>query len=232
MPSGKTGGLLCSLGGSTHSGGLYTGKIVDGLLTCFACNDYEVVESFVPDTLPMLKGTGYTDNVINLLSALYYRNDAKRQEAVATAKKFLTKKKLTGIEKYYVRFFISLANKDAERISECLQRIYEAYQRRGYPVKKIEKCFVPKVHGFYHLVRFFDEALFERIKLPEHKCFIKGFEEWQKKNDFPKGRQFYHYPEVMDEANLILQKPLPVIRLYKSHGTWMIIGKSSPDFCS
>ena len=183
-------------GGSTHSGGLYTGKIIDGLLTCFACNDYEVIESFVPDTLPMLKVTGYTDNVINLLSALYYKNDAKRQEALAEAEKFLAKKKLTGIEKYYVRFFVSLANKDEESVNECLQNICEAHQRRGYPVKKIEKCFVPEAHGFYHLVRLFDETLFERIKLPEHNCFIKGFEEWQKK--------------------------LPVIHRCKSYGRWMV----------
>lgn len=77
-------------------------------------------------------------------------------------------------------------------------------------------------HGFYHLVRLFDETLFERVRLPEHKCFIKGFEEWQKKNDFPKGKQFYHYPEEMDEANLILQKPIPVIHRCKSYGRWMV----------
>ena len=102
-------------------------------------------------------------------------------------------------------FFIALAGKDEESISECLQRICEAHQRQGYPVKKIEKCFVPAAHGFYHLVSLFDETLFERMRLPEHKCFIKGFEEWQKKNDFLKGKQFYHYPEEMNEANCALR---------------------------
>ena len=124
------------------------------------------------------------------------KNDEKCQEALAEAEKFLAKKKLTGIEKYYVRFFVSLANKDEESVNECLQNICEAHQRRGYPVKKIEKCFVPEAHGFYHLVRLFDETLFERIKLPEHNCFIKGFEEWQKK--------------------------LPVIHRCKSYGRWMV----------
>ena len=150
------------------------------------------------------------------------KNDEKCQKALAEAEKFLLKKKLTGIEKYYVRFFITLAGKDEESISECLQRICEVHQRQGYPVKKIEKCFVPVARGFYHLVRLFDETLFERVRLPEHKCFIKGFEEWQKKNDFPKGKQFYHYPEEMDEANLILQKPIPVIHRCKSYGRWMV----------
>ena len=41
-------------------------------------------------------------------------------------------------------------------------------------------------------------------------------------NDFPKGKQFYHYPKEMDEANLILQKPLPVIHRCKSYGRWMV----------
>jgi hypothetical protein len=53
--------------------GIWNGFPWKGLLTCFACNDYEVVEPFVPVTLPMLEGTGYTDKVINLFSALYYK---------------------------------------------------------------------------------------------------------------------------------------------------------------
>ncbi len=217
--NGKTS-LLC--GGIRHSGTLYTGNIVNGLLTCFACNDYDVVESFVPDTLPMLKGTFYTNNMINLFSSLYYKDDEKFQDAISIAEKFLSKKKLTGMAEYYVRFFIFLAKKDAESISKCLQKICEAYQRQGYPIKKIDKCFAPEVHGFYRLIKYFDESLFERVKLPDHKCFIKEFEEWQKKNNFPKGKQFYRYPEKLHNANLILQNPIPVIHLCYVNGTLVI----------
>ena len=64
-------------GGSTHSGGLYTGKIVDGLLTCFACNDYEVIESFIPDTLPMAK-------VISSDSHSYHKNTKKGGRQIMT----------------------------------------------------------------------------------------------------------------------------------------------------
>ena len=58
--------------------------------------------------------------------------------------------------------------------------------------------------------------------MPEHKCFIKEFEEWQKENNFPKGRQFYRYQETLDNANLILQSPIPVIHLCKVDGTLMM----------
>ena len=37
-------------GGTTHSGIVYTGNIIKGIFTCFACNDFEVRESFVPRT--------------------------------------------------------------------------------------------------------------------------------------------------------------------------------------
>ena len=39
------------------------------------------------------------------------KNDEKCQEALAEAEKFLLKKKLTGIEKYYVRFLLLLRAK-------------------------------------------------------------------------------------------------------------------------
>jgi hypothetical protein len=64
-----------------------------------------VVESFVPDTMPMLKETGYTDKVINLFGSLYYKNDAKLQEALAAEEKFLLKEKLYRHRKVLCSFF-------------------------------------------------------------------------------------------------------------------------------
>ena len=218
--NGRTA-LLC--GGTNHSGTLYTANIVNGLINCFACNDNDVVKSFVPEELPLLKGTFYTNNVINLLSALYYKNDKKLQEAITIAEKFLSKKKLSGIAENYVRFFIFLAKKDAESLSACLQKICEAYQKQGYPIEKIDKCFTPEYHGLYRLVRFLDESLFERVNPPSHKCFLKEFEEWQQENNFPKGGQFYEYPKKLHAANRILQSPLPVIAVSD------VDGKINPD---
>ncbi len=209
-------------GGITHSGTAYTGNIIKGIFTCFAGNDFEVSESFVPRTLPLLKGTFYTENVINLFRSIYYKDDKKSEEAMSKAESFLTKKKLTGTAEYYVRFFIFLAKKDVGGITECLQKLCEAYQKQGYPVEKIDKCFVPEIHGLYRLVKFLDEDLFEKVELPSHKCFLKEFEEWQQKNNFPKGIQFYDYPETLQDANRILQGSLPVIQLINTSGTLTI----------
>ena len=169
---------------------------------------------------PLLKGTFYTENVINLLHAIYYKDDSKLQEAMGKAESFLMKKKLTGIAEYYVRLFVSLAKKEVDGTTECLQKLCEAYQKQGYPVKKIDKCFVVEMHGLYRLVRCLDESLFEKVEMPAHKCFLKEFEEWQQNNNFPKGMQFYEYPETLQEGNRILQKALPEIHLIKDGGNF------------
>lgn len=209
-------------GGIAHSGTTYTGKIIKGILTCFACNDFGIMDSYIPPTLPPLKGTFYTENVINLLHSIYYKDDKKLEEAMSKAQSFLTKKKLTKMAEYYVRFFVFLAEKNVDGMTECLEKLCEAYQKQGYPIKKIDKCFVPEIHGLYRLVRFIDESMFEKIELPSHKCFLKEFEEWQKIKDFPKGRQFYEYSQILDDANKILQGSLPEIHLIKEDGKWLI----------
>ena len=66
----QTGRTCLLRGGITHSGTAYTGNIIKGIFTCFACNDFEVSESFVPNTLPLLRGTFYTENVINLFHSI------------------------------------------------------------------------------------------------------------------------------------------------------------------
>ena len=209
-------------GGMTPSGTSYTRNIIKGIFTCFACNDFEVIQSIIPHTLPLLKGTYYTENVINLLHSIYYNEDERLKAVMGKAESFLTKKKMTGLAEYYVRFFIFLAKKEVNGISECLQKLCESHQKQGYPIQKIDKCFIPEIHGLYHLVRFLDKNLFEKIKLPSHKCFLKELEEWQQKNNFLKGTQFYKYPEILTDANCILQSPLPVIHLIKADGKLML----------
>ncbi len=209
-------------GGIGHSGTTYSGNIIKGIFTCFASNDFEVIQAFLPPKLPLLKGTFYTENVINLFHSIYYKDDKKLEEAMSKAQSFLTKKKLTGIAEYYVRFFVFLAEKNVDGMTECLEKLCEAYQKQGYTIKKIDKCFVPEIHGLYRLVRFIDESMFEKIELPSHKCFLKEFEEWQKIKDFPKGRQFYEYSQILDDANKILQGSLPEIHLIKEDGKWLI----------
>ena len=203
-------------GGLLASGTIYTDGILRGLFTSFACNDFLVISSYIPKDLPLLKGTYYPQNVINLLHAFYYQDEDRLSESIILAQQFLDKKKRTGMEEFSVRYFINLARKDAAGISQNLQNLCLAYQRRGYPFEKIDKCFVDEVHGLYRLVKYFDDSMFEEVRMPSHKTFLQEFEKWQVHNQFPPGQQFYIYPQDMADANKILKNELPRIHIEKS----------------
>ena len=199
-------------GGLLASGTIYTDGILRGLFTSFACNDFSVISSYIPKDLPLLKGTYYPQNVINLLHALYYQDEDRLSESIILAQQFLEKKKRTGMEEISVRYFINLARKDATGISQNLQNLCLAYQRRGYPFEKIDKCFA----DLYRLVKYFDDSMFEEVSMPSHKTFLREFEKWQVQNQFPQGQQFYIYPQDMADANKILKNELPRIHIEKS----------------
>ena len=203
-------------GGLLASGTIYTVGILRGLFTSFACNDFSVISSYIPKDLPLLKGTYYPQNVINLLHAIYYQDEDRLSESIILAQQFLEKKKRTGMEECSVRYFINLARKDAAGISQNLQNLCLAYQRRGYPFEKIDKCFADEVHGLYRLVKYFDDSMFEEVRMPSHKTFLQEFEKWQVQNQFPQGQQFYIYPQDMADANKILKNELPRIHIEKS----------------
>ena len=212
----QTGRTELIRGGLLASGTIYTDGILKGLFTSFAGNDFSAIPSFIPKDLPLLKGTYYPENVINLLYALYYQDEERLSESLLRAQQFLAKKKRTGMEEFSVRYFINLARKDAVALSESLQNLCLAYQRRGYPYEKIDKCFADEIHGLYRLIRFFDHSLFEKVSMPSHKTFLKEFEEWQVQNQFPQGQQFYTYPQDMADTNRMLTKGFPRIYLEKS----------------
>ena len=203
-------------GGLLASGTIYTDGILRGLFTSFACNDFSVISSYIPKDLPLLKGTYYPQNVINLLHAIYYQDEDRLSESIILAQQFLEKKKRTGMEEFSVRYFINLARKEAAGISQNLQNLCLAYQRRGYPFEKIDKCFADEVHGLYRLVKYFDDSMFEEVRMPSHKTFLQEFEKWQVHNQFPPGQQFYIYPQDMADANKILKNELPRIHIEKS----------------
>ena len=81
--------------------------------------------------MPLLKGTYYPQNVINLLHALYYQDEDRLSESIILAQQFLEKKKRTGMEEFSVRYFINLARKDAAGISQKLTKLMPSLSETG-----------------------------------------------------------------------------------------------------
>ncbi len=198
---------------------LYYGMLAGGadyavnflkVLASYACNSFEVTKYFLPENLPQGKGTYYTEVCVNLLKIMYYGQEEFAESALAKADKFL-QKKVTTFEVHFVKSCVAIYKRDLEGINEALQELCKAYQRQGYPVDKLDKCFAEEIHGLYRFIRIIDEDFFNRVEMPKHDCFFKEFEIWQKENNYPKGEMFYEYPSEMDYLNKIFQAEIPTV---------------------
>jgi hypothetical protein len=199
-------GILHLLGGSNQGGVLY-----DGGLSAFACNDFEIIPHYFP------KGTFSADNhyldiSLNILKVLHYRENDMQEEIVQKTNTFLNKK-LTAWARNFVLYFLSVLNRDYEEASKCLQELCSAYQkfRLGISYEKLIKCFASNIHGLYRFARLIDEDFFRKIIRPAHPSFLENFEIWQEKNNYPKGKLFYEYPEELNYMNDIFKADLPFI---------------------
>ncbi len=206
--------------------------LIQDALSAFACNDFEVIEHFFPKHLPLSKGTFYTENMVNLLHIIYYGENELREEVLKKADKFLSKK-MTNWARYFVLYFVALLDRNVEQANECLQELCTAYQKQGYPVDALDKCFAAEIHGLYRFARLVDEEFFNRITRPKHDCFFEGFEIWQQENNYPKGKLFYTYPPEMDYVNKLFAAEIPVVALHeKKYGTRTEIFKDEEKFAA
>lgn len=199
------------------------------LLGAFACNDFDIIQSFLPQDLPLSAGQFYTENGANLVKILYFKQTELEQTAVQKAQKFLAKK-LTIWERKVVEFLLAVLDKNASKCSEILQDLCKAYQKFGYPTQNLDKCFAAEIHGLYRFVRCVDNELFLQIKVPKHDCFFADFEEWQSKNNYPKGEIFYKYPPKLGLINKILIAKIPKVSLHKPYENDKKLYKDSEKF--
>lgn len=199
------------------------------LLAAFACNDFDIIQSFLPQDLLLSAGQFYPENGANLVKILYFKQTELEQTAVQRAQKFLSKK-LTIWERGVVEFLLAVLGKNASKCSEILQDLCIAYQKFGYPTQNLDKCFAAEIHGLYRFVRCVDNELFLQIKAPKHDCFFTDFEEWQSKNGYPKGEIFYKYPPKLGLVNKILTAKIPKVSLHKPYENDKKLYKDSEKF--
>lgn len=185
------------------------------LANSFACNDFDVIDHFLPQNLPLSKGVYWFEVASNLLKGLYYNDAAIKEESVHLADKFL-KKKRTQWEAAIITYLKALIYADKDEASNSLQNLCPAYQKMEHFGGKHVKCFASEIHGLYRLARKTNPDLFEQIIPPEHPSFFEEFEVWQAENSYPKGQLFYKYPQEMDYMNKILSAELPVVALVNS----------------
>ncbi len=207
-------GLLAS--GTDHC------NVLMKVLSAFSCNDFEVIDYFLPKNLAHSKGKYYTEVSVNLLKVLYFKEFELKEEALQKADKFLSKK-ITAWEKYVILYFKAIISQNPEEASNCLQELCLAYQKMEHSVGKLKnklaKYFAPEIHGLYRFARVINQDFFDNITQPKHHSFSEEFEFWQKENNYPKGKLFYSYPKEMDYLNKIFEAELPTVALHNPYPT-------------
>ncbi|MCL1147325.1 hypothetical protein L2747_15070 [Shewanella marinintestina] len=192
-------------GGTDHS------SFYHNIMAGFACNDFEIIQSFAPADLPFCKYPYYNAPALNLVTSLYYQDQAKQAEALALAEKFL-KKKLPILDAAVINFLVALMQGDSKRASEELQQASLGFARsRMYGA--LDKCFALELHGLYNFARCVEPELFVQISLPSGAVFSKAFAEWQRDNAYAMGKINYQYPPERELMNLILMAKLPKVTL-------------------
>ncbi|MCL1138209.1 hypothetical protein [Shewanella pneumatophori] len=192
-------------GGTDHS------SFYHNIVAAFACNDFEIIQSFAPADLPFCKYPYYNAPALNLITSLYYQDRAKQTDVLALAEKFL-KKKLPVLDAAVIHFLVALMQGDSSRASEALQQASLGFARsRVYGA--LEKCFAVELHGLYNFARYIDPELFAQISVPTGAGFSISFAEWQRDNAYVTGKLFYQYPSERELMNQILTAKLPQVTL-------------------
>lgn len=176
----------------------------------FACNDFDIIESFLPRDLEA------NSPLAVLMMLIYYKDENLKGNVFEKVKNILACK-IALWERYNLEYLVALNNRDLEAVNKCLVELCKAYQRIGYPKEKRDKCFASEVHGLYRFARVADPEFFAKITRPKHPSFSENFELWQADNNYPKGELFYIYPDELDYMNKIFaaEIPKPVLCEYK-----------------
>lgn len=214
--------------GCVGTGTDFTITLMD-IMYALACNHMEVIKLFLPEELSCQKLQYYSQYCVSLIRAMFYKKQNLKDIIEKTSVYLQKRKRLTGWERSATSYFLALAQNNAELASIALNDFCKAYKRQGFPVDKLDKCFAVEAHGMYRFAKIINENLFHQIQMPNSDCFFIEFEQWQRKNQYPKGKFAYFYPQYLNEVNDILNAGLPKISQSQSNDGWT---KDSDKFCS
>ena len=171
--------------------------------------------------------SGYSAPFYNMVYAITYHDNEVGNKAQAELSAFMGKKR-TQFDLKLAKFFYDLYQKDVDGINCGLQElcdlmgkckwinehIYGLYKN----IRSLGNAVAIFIHGLYHIVMKFlkDSPLIEKIKMPEHKSFIKEYEEFNKEHDFPEPQNFINFDQIAKFINLSIKaEVIPEVSFYK-----------------
>ena len=225
----------CIYGNRANSGGAQTINFIEVVLA-YSCNDYKLLERIMPfEAGPA--SSGYSVPYYNMVYAMTYHDDEVGKKAQAELSTFMEKKR-TQFDLKLAKFFYDLYQKDVDGVNCGLQELCDLMGKCKWinehiygldkDIQTLGKMVAIFIHGLYHIAMKFLEGspLLDKIKMPEHKSFIKEYEEFNKEHDFPKPQILVDFDQLAKFINLSIRTEfIPEVSFYKSGRNYVNDGK-------
>lgn len=175
----------CIYGNRANSGGAQTINFIE-VVIAYSCNDYKLLEKIMPfEAGPA--SYSYSAPYYNMVYAMTYHDDEVGKKAQAELSTFMEKKR-TQFDLKLAKFFYDLYQIDVDEVNRGLQELCDLMGKCKWinehiygldkDIQTLGKMVAIFIHGLYHIAMKFleDSPLPDKIKMPEHKSFIKEYE--------------------------------------------------------
>lgn len=206
-----------------------SGSQVINFIECvlaYACNDDMLLEKMMPRSLGPAN-FGYPAPYYNMLYAMTYHDEEAGQKAQEELHSFMEKKR-PKFDLKLAKYFLDLYSKNVEAVNEDLQELCNAMSKCNWinehmygldkGIRALGNTTVIFIHGLYHIaVKYLrDSSLADKVAMPEHKSFLKEYEEFNLEHDFPKPQNLIDFDDTAKFINeSIRTEVIPEVSLYK-----------------
>ena len=173
----------------------------------------------------------------NMVYAITYQDHEVGNKALAELSAFMGKKR-TQFDLKLAKFFYDLYQKNVDGINCGLQELCDLMGKCKWinehiygldkNIRFLGNMVAIFIHGLYHIVMKFlnGSPLIEKIKMPEHKSFIKEYEEFNIEHEFPEPQNLIDFDPLAKFINLSIRTELiPEVSFHKSGKNYVNNGK-------
>lgn len=197
------GNRLGTLNGNSSASTFDQSQNVVRISLALAGNDLELLDKIMPYKLGASTNGRYSSQY-NMIMALLRQDQLLGEKAKGELLKFISRKH-SVFDILFSKYLLAMYEHNLPGMELYLQEICSALCKSNWIQEEIffsiqhtqlGRSVSLFAHGMYHLAYYcLDYEEFKCIHMPEHKSFIKEYEEYNIKEGFPKGKNLIDFDE-------------------------------------